>query len=765
VSETERAENHLGEGPLVFLLLLLLFGGVTGSIAAAEWTDGLHILTWASFGGLGWGGALAKLRRVRGALAHLTALALAPLVTFLLVASLLSAKLTLEEKWVVIQDRAVRWFSQVAAGGSSSDNLIFVIQLTLVTWWLAYVAAWFVYRRHQVWGALLPSGGALLLNLFYAPPQADLYVGVYLLSALLLLARLNLLTLERGWRAAAIGYTSDVQLDVMGYGALFAFVLLCVVWVLPARAPGPTWLALLDPLQEPWQAIEAQFTRAFSAVRAVARPAPTTFWGATLTLGGPIHLGQRPVMDVRAQNGRYWRAMVYDRYSGSGWFSTHLDLLTLNANDTRLDVWGGYLRADVTQTIKLYLNHQNILYAQAQPLRFNIPIEARVASDFDATPPILDVTVVRARRPLREGDTYVVVSALSVADEDALRADSTEYPAWIRAHYTQLPDELPARVRAKARQVAAAFSNPYDRAVALEKFVRAHIRYDEQVSAPPLEVDGVDYVLFERPAGYCNYYASAMAVLARALDIPARVVSGYALGEFQDGVFHIVEANAHAWVEIYFPSYGWIEFEPTATKPEIERPKKSAAPENPETSEAAAEQRRRRERNRADEMDEEDAGRSSGAAPAFWSEQRGTALAFVGVVFIVFGALGIRRWNRMRRLARLAPAARVYEEMLDRARWLGVREERGATPFERARVIGRVLPHAHGETERIAALYTRERFGARQLDAVERATLTRAWETWRAAWWRGMGRQIMNRISVPARNLKSKIINHKSKRG
>lgn len=768
-----REETRQSEGVLTLVLLALLFVSLTGSIMAAEWTDGLRILTWAALSGLGLGWGLARLRRVRGIVAHLVALMLICLATFLLVASLLPAQLTLQAKWWVIQDRATRWFLQVASGGSSSDNLIFVIQLTWATLALAYVAAWFIYRRHQVWGALLPSGGALLLNLFYAPPQAELYVGVYLLCALLLLARLNLLTFERGWRAAAIGYASDVQLDVMGYGALCALLLLFVVWALPARAPGPTWLAWLEPLQEPWQAIEAQFTRAFSAVRAVARPNSTAFFGARLTMGGPVQLGQRPVMDVRADNGRYWRAMVYDQYNGSGWLSTQLAPLNLNANDPRLDTWQGYLRAEVTQTIKLYLNHQNILYAQAQPLRFNLPVEARVGGDMTMLPPRVDVTLVRARRPLREGDTYVVVSALSIADEDSLRADSTDYPAWIRATYVQLPQTLPARVRARAQAIAAPFDNPYDRAVALEKFVRAHIAYDEQVSAPPLDVDAVDYVLFERPAGYCNYYASTMAVLARTLDLPARVVSGYTQGEFDGSVFHIVEANAHAWVEIYFPSFGWIEFEPTANRPEIERPKKPrAAPGNPDTGESADEQRRRRERNRADEMDDEDFGASSIPTRAFWSEPRNLALAAAsGLAFVALGTLGVHRWYRVRRLARLTPAARVYEEMLDRARWLGVREERTATPLERARAINRVVPRARDEAERIAAFYSRERFGARQLDAVERATLARAWNAWRAAWRRGVAARIVARLSALARAVvrntkfvirKSEIANPKS---
>ena len=749
-----QTETDIGEGVTTFVLVLLLFFCLTGSIAAADWTDGLGVLGWAALGGIAFGWVAAKIQRVRGFFAHLVMGLLSVPMTVTITASLLPNTLTVEEKLFVLQDRVIVWLRQVLAGNSGSDSLIFVIELTLLTWLLAYSAAWFVCRRHQVWGAILPSGIAILINLFYAAPQADLYFGLYLLCALMLLVRINLVTLERTWRQAAIGYPSEVGWDVMWSGALVAVLLLVFVWVFPASAPSPAWLAVLDPLQAPWQRLEEQFTRAFSTLRASARPNPNAFFGATLTMGGPVNLGQRRVMDIRADNGRYWRAVVYDKYGSGTWVSTHLETVNLNANDTRLDTWAGYMRAEVTQTVKIYVDDQNLLYAQSQPIRFSIPTEARVGVDKASGAFGFDLSLARARRPLREGEAYTVVSAISAADKDTLRNDSTNYSEGIVANYLQLPNNLPERVRAKAREITADFSNPYDKVAALEKYLRANITYDEKVSAPPADVDSVDYLLFERPAGYCNYYASAMAVLARTLGIPARVASGYTLGDYEGGVFHVIEANAHSWTEIYFSHYGWIEFEPTANKPEIERPKKApAAPENPDVSDSAEEQRRRQERqNRADETEEQDSGIGSGYVLPFWSDPRNVAL-FVGVIVVLaLSPLALRRWHRLQRIARLTPAARVYEEMLERARWLGVRDERYATPLERARAISVALPRAQSESERVASFYSRERFGARQLDEAERTTLTNAWQTWRAAWWRGLGKRVVDGVVVPARN-------------
>ena len=734
------------------ILLGVLLLSVTGSIDSANWTDGLGLLTWAVLGGMAGGIVLARLP-VRGLFAHGLMIALGVPAIVSLATLLLPPVLTFQEKLVVLQERIQTWSSKVAAGKEGSDSLIFVIQLLLMMWIIGYVAAWFVYRRHQVWGAILLPGLALLINLFYAAPQTGFYLGAYLLCALLLLVRLNLHALEEWWRGAAIGYASDISFDFLLYGAMFALTLMFVAWLVPASAPSQAWLSILDPLQEPWQGIEDQYSRVFNTLRAVGRPDPSTFFGTALTMGGPVQLGQRPVMDIQADTGRYWRAMVYDKYTGIGWISTHVDALKLGANDPRLGASQDFLRVDVTQTVRIYVSYQNILYAAAQPIRFDVPTEVRYgqAPATDFAPAIFDLTLVRARRPLREGDAYHVTSSISIADEDSLREASIRYSDWISATYLQLPENLPARVHDLAQSITDKYSNPYDKAAAIESYLRTAIKYNDSVSEPPIGRDGVDYTLFDRPEGYCNYYASAMAVMLRSIGIPARVASGYTLGDYQNGAYRVVEANAHSWPEVYFPGYGWIEFEPTANKPEIKRPKRQVfAPQNPDL-EAAAEAARHKKQL---EEDLGDQGFTPGAAPfdpfsVFWNNPGSVALASGGLIAVlVVGVFAIRRWRRLRRLA---PAAYVYEEMLDRARWLGVREQKHATPFERAHAIGDVLPDARGDVDCVASLYAREKFGARALDAVDRETLSNAWKKFGGEWWRAFVARIIGRIVTPPR--------------
>ncbi|HEX9077450.1 MAG TPA: hypothetical protein VF932_16810, partial [Anaerolineae bacterium] len=390
------------------ILLALIMLSVTGSIAAANWADGLSILSGAALGGLLLGLVLAKLP-VRGRVAHPFMLVSGlPAVAFL-AGILLPDVLTLREKMVVLTERFWLWMSQATFGGVSTDNLMFVVQVAYFAWIMGYLAGWFVYRRHSVWGAIIPTGIAITFNLFYAVPQSGVYFSFYILCALLLIIRTNLHKMERWWRAAAVGYSGDISFDFFSYGVMFSILLMVLAWVIPTSAPSSTWLTAFEPLQGPWKQAEDQFNRVFSSLRAVARPAATTFIGTSLTMGGPVNLGQRPVMDIQTIAGRYWRASVYDKYTGIGWFNTHVDALNLGVGDPRLNVSPGLLRVDVTQTYKVYLPDQNMLFAESQPVLFNLPTEIRyskpAASD-SSTAPVLDVALTLARRPLREGDTY-----------------------------------------------------------------------------------------------------------------------------------------------------------------------------------------------------------------------------------------------------------------------------------------------------------------------------------------------------------------------
>jgi transglutaminase-like putative cysteine protease len=163
---------------------------------------------------------------------------------------------------------------------------------------------------------------------------------------------------------------------------------------------------------------------------------------------------------------------------------------------------------------------------------------------------------------------YTGLSQLPPVDRARLEAAGTDYPAEISEKYLQLPREIDQRIPALAQSATAQAITPYDKAAALENFLKTKYSYTLQLAGNPAK-DPLAHFLFETRAGHCEYFASAMTVMLRTMGMPAREVNGFLPGEYNDlGGDYIVRASdAHSWVEVYFPANGWIVFDPTPAAP------------------------------------------------------------------------------------------------------------------------------------------------------------------------------------------------------
>ncbi|MDF2801295.1 MAG: transglutaminase domain protein [Anaerocolumna sp.] len=135
----------------------------------------------------------------------------------------------------------------------------------------------------------------------------------------------------------------------------------------------------------------------------------------------------------------------------------------------------------------------------------------------------------------------------------------------IRVNYTKLPKDLPIRVKLLAEGLTKDANSDYEKLKIIEKFLNT-FKYTTDIKKTPKGEDFVDYFLFQQKEGYCTYFASAMGVMARSLNIPTRYVEGFVLN-YEDktgNISYIIKSNnAHAWVEAYIYGVGWIPFEPT----------------------------------------------------------------------------------------------------------------------------------------------------------------------------------------------------------
>jgi hypothetical protein len=257
------------------------------------------------------------------------------------------------------------------------------------------------------------------------------------------------------------------------------------------------------------------------------------------------------------------------------------------------------------------------------------------------------------------------------------------------------------------------------------------MKYNDLIEAPPAGQDGVAYFLFYVREGYCDYYASAMAVMARVVGIPARVAAGYSQGEYnpETRAYRVKENNAHAWVEVYFPRYGWVEFEPTASEPAIVRPKPPRVVE-PSEDRSQSEPLNYEDRFGEDDWFEHGGTLIPGQVPRRWPAVRwlgGLILLMIPVGLTTFWAL------RERKLRGLNLVERVYERLCGFARRIGMKYQEHQTPYEYAAALTTAVPEGQEPVQCITDLYVRERFSGREVSGQE---AEEAWRGLRPILWR-----------------------------
>jgi len=159
---------------------------------------------------------------------------------------------------------------------------------------------------------------------------------------------------------------------------------------------------------------------------------------------------------------------------------------------------------------------------------------------------------------------YEADSDIASPSAAELRRAGRDYPQDIATTYVQLPSTTDPRVGRLAAQITAGATNDFDKAAAIENYLRTRFGYTLELPRTP-PADPIANFLFQRKQGHCEYFASSMTVMLRTLAIPSRVVTGFRSDEFNDVTAnYVVRAkDAHAWVEAYFPGYGWHTFDPT----------------------------------------------------------------------------------------------------------------------------------------------------------------------------------------------------------
>ena len=737
--------------------------------------------------------------------------------------TLLTEGATTSDRYAEAHTRLYASWQALVSGDVSADTLRFALILLSASWLIGFISSWLLFRKHSIWGALLPSGITVVAVYAALLPGEHLFrLYLYLTLALLLMAHLFNLERQHYWHLRGIQRYPRYSKPSMHSALWLATTVVLVTSLLPTQPFKVEPIAAAwDKLTSPARGLEEEFSRVFAGQHNGGTYA-THFFGPTQAFGGRRTLEESPVLMIDTPFAVYLSARSYDVYTHHGWVTSNTQLVSpdpisehrvdtqfLQVREVEISIttlsslragepmWlGGYpvnvsigyrlevpqpsryrlqltestpsssadtgaLPSDLVDTVQrlgeLRIGSNELL--TDQQIRLTLPNDIRVESweymgeqvaglTVERRAPVpLDIVSVRATRSLEAGDSYQATVLVSTATQTDLRAAGSDYPGWVLDRYLQLPDEMPSRVTELARELTMDVDTPYEMAVTIRDYLRT-LEYCLDIEAPPADADGVDYFLFEVESGYCQYFASAMAVLLRSSGVPSRMVVGYGPGEMVSrswsrevadmhwpddmsghlyGGWHyehpvLIVRNSHAWVEVFFPQYGWIPFEPTPGNPIVIREGMLPPPLDYLHDDAGVPRR-------WDDPRVPPGGTTEPRPGEIPAVQRDTQIHILRLAVAVgLAALGTALWLIRRRLMgqvtepRLAYARTGYLAAL-----CGLGPEESFTPYEYGRKLATALPEVSVSLDSIVDAYVRDRYGRRGVTDLDRVQIAEAW--------------------------------------
>ena len=694
------------------------------SVVQANWVPNLDPLPKLAVGGLLVGYVLAR-TRAAGVFGLLLGSALGVEIIKWVYAQIgVGDQLSERIDWVA--GRVGGWFEAVGGGGVSNDPLVFALAMAALAWLLGLLTAWLLFHDNAPWLAVIFNGIALLMNLSYASATLIGYVGWFAFAACLCLAAHQLASRAELWRRAQLRVGWRVIANVLTGTAVAVGAVLSIAWALPGNVSSAEVAGGFSRVTSPWQGLEGEFDRWFAALNANESNSRGLNFGRTLAPRGAFDLGDTPVLEVRASAPLYLRAATADRYAGQAITNSDSTATAFDPNTDLLpqdQIPQG--RGLLTAQVRVLASRTSVAFAPDAPLRFS------VATEVDERGDPSDVAAIRMDTPVQQNQSYTVISAVSTATVQDLRTAGEAYPDWVRQRYLQVPRTVPRRVLSLAREITSGAQSGFDKAIALEGYLRENLTYSTHVANVPPDRDWVDYFLFETKQGYCDYFATAMVMMLRSEGVPARVASGFAPGDFDSeaGVSTVRENHAHSWVEAYFPRFGWITFEPSAIRPIPPRVEEASAAQP--ATEATVPVSTDTGNLTPDELDEllnlRDQTPVAVERPFLASLPGVILIGLLGILIVAALAAGVLAVLWRRGFGQLKLYQRPYAELVKLGRWSGtLRPRTSDTPFQVAERLVRQVPRAQPAIGQLTDAYVEGTYAGR-------TPTTDPWPAWLAA--------------------------------
>jgi len=542
-------------------------------LSSDELTD---FLIWTALAGAAIG-ALGPLVGWGRWTTHLVGAAFAALVTPLLVGMVLPPEATnAGGLFQATTDAVVRaWEDLVLARHLSTPAYgHHLLVLGLITWGSAQFASYVTFGHRRPINAVVVIGLLLLANMSLTTRDQLVFLVIFSVASLFLLVRFHTLDEQGDWLRRRIGDPSAISALYLRGGTVFIIGAITGSLVLTNAAASA-------PLAGAWTDVGArlvewgQWLQPFLPDTGSGRTLGPTF-GDTARIGMTWHtndeLQLNVVLAAPEANPPFLAAGFYDDFELRGWRITPAlaigraagtDLLTGTGDEVNKDV-RRQLTATVTPT-----HARRDIFLPGQPSTVNQDVTLRT----------IGVDGYLAGIERNPSDTPYTIAALVQADEsnggwteEKLRAAGTAYPPEIVDLYgrdTLPPESLGPDARQLVDEIfaSARSNNPYDLAARTNEVLRDATQFDyvTDISGERCDDPSIVECFVRNRKGFCQWYATAMTVFLREFGIPARFVQGFLPGQIDESrtKLTIRSHDAHAWVQAYFPGYGWVDFDPT----------------------------------------------------------------------------------------------------------------------------------------------------------------------------------------------------------
>ena len=639
--------------PAALLLLAAILTAGT-RLVATRWTTDLPIVQTLVFFGVFAGMALGYSRfsaRLAGFFALIYGLFCIPWQ----LGMTLSDKFEWTERLEILGNRLQIIFSQLVGKEAVRDSLLFLVVMFILFWAISVHAGYALTRHGDAWQAILPAGLAMFVIHSFDPASTGRiwYLAIYLFFGLILVARMTFLHYHNRWQESRTALPPHISLDFIRYTILAAFLIVMFAWTIPALANSlPQARKAWQPVRTAWYETISRFENAFASLRSSIF-IYTDVYGDTAVLGRGASLSDTQifwasaVQDVPDGVRLYWRARTYETYNNGEWESNLYTSYPFNPQAENLPVWLGTGRWLARFKVMSAVSSAT-LFTPAQPIWVSRTGKVEYAINPDKT---VDISSFDATPSVGPGETYEILATVANPSATQMRQAGTDYPDWVKQHYLQLSKSITPRTRQLAEQITAGLDTPYDKVIAITNYLRRNIQYVETIEdEPPTNQELIDWFLFDEKKGFCNYYSTAEIVMLRSLGIPARWAVGYAQGEPLENTstsvptepltYLIRQRNSHAWPEVFFPEIGWVEFEPTATQPDIQRQETALDPGSAALTEAEELELLRQEKEDQLRLLREQRGNQNSSAATPTSTQRNfywLAALLAGVIIFILG--------------------------------------------------------------------------------------------------------------------------------